>query len=103
MSFLEFIIALVVIRYVYKIINSKTVNEESLKKIVLNEFKPYLKNLNKEYKEWNDQFLTSVIDANGDINKIIEAAKVIDDKFKERENEIMDYQIDNKWKQKKSN
>lgn len=102
MSFLEFILALVVIHYIYKIINAKTLNEKVLKEIVLNEFKPYLIKLNKEYKEWNDQLLTSVIDADGDINKIVDASKVIEEKFKNREEEIINFKIDN-VKQKKSN
>lgn len=102
MTLFQFIIALVVLNYLYKIINGNQLNEEEIKKIFFNKFKKALTDINKEYKEWNDQFLTSVIDANGDINKIVDASKVIDNKIKEKDIEIMELDFNKFNKQKKS-
>lgn len=102
MSFFEFIIALVVLNYLYKIINGDGINKNKQKEIILNELKPLLRNINNEYKEWHDQFLTEILNADGNIEKIVSASKVIEDKIKERENEIIELDLSNLNKQKKS-
>lgn len=94
MTLFQFIIALVVLNYLYKIISGKKTSKVEIKKTVFNNLKKELIDRNKEYKEWNNEFLNSVIDANGDISKIVEASKVIDDKIKESESKIMELDFD---------
>ena len=94
MTLFQFIIALVVLNYLYKIISGKKPSKVEIKKTVFNNLKKELIDRNKEYTEWNNEFLNSVIDANGDISKIVEASKVIDDKIKESESKIMELDFD---------
>ncbi len=88
MNLFEFILAALVIRYLYKIIMSFGTNSLKKEDIVNKVVKPVLIENHKDYLKIHDEFLTKVIDANGDVVKIVQESDNIIKKLKEKENEI---------------
>lgn len=93
MSLLEFILAVIVVRYLYKILASPSSN-------LINDIKPFLIKQNQKYKELHDEFLLSVLDADGDISKIMEASDKVNSQFREIETEILEYNSSYKLKKR---
>ncbi len=88
MNLFEFILAALVIRYLYKIIMSFGTNSLKKEDIVNKVVKPVLIENHKDYLKIHDEFLTKVIDANGDVVKIVQESDNIIKKLKEKEDEI---------------
>jgi hypothetical protein len=91
MNLFEFILAVLVIRYLYKIImsfNSSSLKKEDIVNIITKVVKPALIDQHKDYVKLHDEFLTKVIDANGDVLKIVQESDNIIKKLKEKEEEI---------------
>lgn len=101
MSLLEFIFAVIVVRYLYKILAAPSrFNSKEFSANLINSLKPALIKQNQEYKDLHDQFLLSVLEANGDISKIMAASDKVSSKFRENEIEILEYDSFDKIKKK---
>ncbi len=94
MNLFEFLLAVITVRYLYKIMTSRTLDKSNLITVISDTLKPYLIKEHNEYVKLHDEFLSKVIEANGDVVKIVQASDDIIKKFKLKEDSIQSFDVE---------